>query len=217
VTIWTEIALQGGERINATSHSETRRAWATDLGMECRMWEEQYSWKPVFSSEYMFFSGENVNNNQNTNMNQFNPMFADGSSRGVIAGNLGTGNYYPTYMTVTGLETDSGLTNRHILSFGASVEPMENLVIDTTFYNFRLHENASPITDNKNIGSELDVEMTYEYTEDVTFGLLAAWFWAGDYFVANPGASVNGSGNNVHATIDRSVASEVVGTVAVSF
>jgi hypothetical protein len=32
------------------------------------------------------------------------------------------------------------------------------------------------------IGTELDVHVTYDYTEDVTFGLGMGWFWSGDMY-----------------------------------
>jgi hypothetical protein len=52
------------------------------------------------------------------------------------------------------------------------------------------------------IGNELDVQAIWDYTEDVSFGLLMGWFM--------PNGDVYYGGNN-------DTASDIVGTVKVSF
>jgi hypothetical protein len=54
---------------------------------------------------------------------------------------------------------------------------------------------------NKALGEELDLTLNYTYTEDVSFGLLAAWFFPGKYWVSNY----------------DDIATDVVGTVKVAF
>jgi hypothetical protein len=54
------------------------------------------------------------------------------------------------------------------------------------------------------IGSELDLQAIWDYTEDVSFGLLAAWFYPG-YYGAYDGQNIGGT------------PTDVVGTVKVSF
>jgi len=109
---------------------------------------------------------------------------------------------------------------------------MDNLTIDGRFIKFRLHENANSVFDQgtgaagniaggvqeKDVGNEIDIEMNYEYTEDVTFGLLTAWFWSGDAYAVPehvdetfppaPGTAILKA---------KDVASEVVASCKVSF
>ena len=67
--------------------------------------------------------------------------------------------------------------------------------------------------DNLEIGDEFDLTVTYDYSEDVTFGLLYAVFNPGDFFeLASdeaPGAA--------NASVDLDRASEVMGSVKVTF
>jgi len=56
------------------------------------------------------------------------------------------------------------------------------------------------------IGQEVDLELTWDYTEDVSFGLLAAWFFPG---TGSGGVYANSESNNT--------ATDVVGTMKLSF
>ena len=52
-------------------------------------------------------------------------------------------------------------------------------------------------TTNRNIGSEVDVDLTYNYTEDVQLGFSAGWFFPGGIFdVSNTSTSGGNFGNN---------------------
>ena len=56
-------------------------------------------------------------------------------------------------------------------------------------------------------GDELDVQALYDYTEDVQFGLLGAWFFPGDYYDGAPSGPARGD----------ATAWELVGDVTVKF
>ena len=64
-------------------------------------------------------------------------------------------------------------------------------------------ENTDVVNENtnRNIGDEVDLQLTWDYTEDVQFGLLTGWFFPGDHFASG--------------TDD--VATDIVGTVKLSF
>jgi len=129
--------------------------------------------------------------------------------------NQGSGTIYNTLFQ---------LTNMHILALGASVNPLEdvtaaftwsdlwaaqsytnNSFVDpllmyqpdsgTTLYVPQTKHNAT------NLGNEYDVNFTYNYTEDVTFGVSLGWFVPGDVFTSN----------------NNNVASQALGSVAVKF
>jgi len=93
-------------------------------------------------------------------------------------------------------------TNMYIYSLGASVNPLEDVTTSFTWsdlyaaqgYNATWNPLAlyqpdegtvpiSPVTTNKKgLGNEYDVNVSYNYTEDVTFGVSLGWFVPGDAF-----------------------------------
>jgi hypothetical protein len=102
------------------------------------------------------------------------------------------------------------MSNESIVSVGASVNPLEDVTAAVTWsglWSVDRFDNSAvspqnplsllqpdnslsgimPVT-NKNaywLGNETDVNLTYNYTEDVTFGLSLGWFVPGDVFVAS--------------------------------
>ncbi|MCK4326390.1 hypothetical protein KAW55_06505, partial [bacterium] len=63
------------------------------------------------------------------------------------------------------------------------------------------------------LGDELDITLTYDYTEDVQFGLCAAWFNPGGWF-----DDLQQGGNDLTANANRDeTATQIVGSVKVSF
>ena len=51
------------------------------------------------------------------------------------------------------------------------------------------------------LGQEIDLQATYDYTEDVSFGLLVGWFMPGEFYIAPA----------------NDTATDVVGSLKVSF
>lgn len=224
ITLWGEMAVQRGIYVADMSQMEPRdrEAYAIDVGGEVRLWEEQYAWRPVIGAEYVFYSGQSAEKDfQGRDYHAWDRMF-----RGKVDSAIHE--WYNVFYT-TGMPTtvDNGGTNLHQFILTGSIQPMDNLTLDARYIKFRLHESgnihgtnmADMGTGNKDVGGEVDLELTYEYTEDVTFGLLSAWFWSGDYYIA-PEGSTRGPvpGAMVETTNkEKSVASEVVATCKVSF
>ncbi len=221
ITIWGELALQRGTYVADQAQTEIRdrEAYAVDLGAEFRLWEEQYAWKPIVGAEYIYYSGQN--RDSDTEGHDYHAW--DRMYRGKVDSAIHE--WYNVFYT-TGLPTtERADTNLHQLILMGSIQPMDNLTVDARWINFRLAENhqlnpaATMGSENKDVGNEVDIELTYEYTEDVTFGLLGAWFWAGDYYTepeeVDEGASVNPGFTNRGKS--KEVASEVVATCKVSF
>jgi hypothetical protein len=99
------------------------------------------------------------------------------------------------------------LTNMYITSVGASVNPLEDVTAAVTWSDleaasryseqnplYLLQPDASgayggylllPSTNHKQLGNETDINLTYNYTEDVTFGVSLGWFVPGDVFTSN--------------------------------
>jgi hypothetical protein len=95
-------------------------------------------------------------------------------------------------------------TNENILSFGASATPLEDVTAGVTWtglWNAAPNSAQNPLVliqpngtgtslatgpkDAYWLGNETDINLTYNYTEDVTFGLNLGWFVPGDVFSAN--------------------------------
>jgi hypothetical protein len=118
------------------------------------------------------------------------------------------------------------LSNMHILALGASVNPLEDVTAAFTWsdlwaaqaYSYDLLGASNPLFlmqpdggpntivpatkhNATNLGNEYDVNFTYNYTEDVTFGLSVGWFVPGDVFTS----------------INNNTASQAIADVAVKF
>jgi hypothetical protein len=119
------------------------------------------------------------------------------------------------------------LSNENILAVGASVNPLEDVTVGATWSSLwaasRISAqnplviiqpngsaalgatSASTTVGTKNndygLGNEADINLTYNYTEDVTFGASVGWFVPGSVF----------SNNN------RDTASQAIANVAVKF
>jgi hypothetical protein len=102
-----------------------------------------------------------------------------------------------------------------------SLQPMDNLKVNGRWIDFWLDRNADTTggfigNGNKHVGDELDIELNYDYTEDVSFGLLSAWFWSGDHYIKPEQYSPNVISGDSNSK-SKDVASELVGTCKVSF
>lgn len=98
------------------------------------------------------------------------------------------------------------LTNMHIHSVALSAKPMEDVTVKGSWTGLWLdHEfdctggscsnttlvtpdsTTAPslaVTNDKSLGNEFDVDVTYDYTEDVQLGLSLGWFNPGDAFTS---------------------------------
>ena len=213
ITLFGEVAVEFGKYTASVNQQERRNrsAWAVDVGSECRLWEEQFAWKPKFGLEYIFYSGQDVNDDhEGAAYHGWDRMF-----RGKVDSAIHEWyNVLYTYGTPTA--NDRGDTNLHQFIVSGSLQPMDNLMVDARWVGSRLHENATAGVGNKDVGNELDVQLNYEYTEDVTFGLLGAWFWAGDYYTVPEHYSASNVPGGSESKA-KNVASELVASCKVSF
>jgi len=211
-TIALEAAYQGGQIRNPYTLKENERsAWAIDAEVECRVWQDDFSWKPVASLEYIFYSGQT--STDDGVWHGWNRMYR-GKFDTAIREFQGT--FYPTAQN--GVMNNS-TTNQHQLLVKGVIEPMDDVTVTGKYAFFWLDKNVgiwsadttsgtgSPNTGTSNtwtdrcLGSEVDILVNWDYTEDVSFNLLAGWFIPGGHFE---------SPNN-------RIATDVVGTVKLSF
>lgn len=221
ITIWGEGAVQVGSYYRGVNQTDERprAAGAVDVGGELRLWENQYAWKPKVGAEYVYYSGDNVRNDNDNNSKGYTGW--DRMYRGKVDSAI---HEWYNVLYTNGINNntvnDAGDTNLHQLIVMGSLQPMDNLQINGRWIDFWLDQTALATGarggDNMHVGDELDIELNYDYTEDVSFGLLSAWFWSGDHYISPEqyGASVVSGGSESKS---KNVASELVGTCKVSF
>jgi hypothetical protein len=114
-----------------------------------------------------------------------------------------------------------GYSNAQLINLGGSMKPMEDVTVKLDWYNIRLlqtynihsgdvtrnlsGQGADPVTtikgDKSHLADEVDLNLIYDYTEDVQLGLTT-----GMYF---PGA--------VYDKVNKKTASQVIGSMKVTF
>jgi hypothetical protein len=221
VTIAGEIAGQFGSFVETTRQSFTRdrAAWALDVSAEYRGLMDCWAWKPKTGVEYILYSGDSsanqLQNNQEGTYTGWDRMFRgkyDSAIREWVGTYYTSYAYQPNAMKYPTVE-DASWTNQSQLIFSGSLQPMDCLVLKGNYnlfwalqpYTIIATGGANPGTNTATgtfIGQEVDIQAIWDYTEDVSFGLLGAWFM--------PNGDTYYGGNN-------DMASDVVATVKVSF
>ena len=99
-------------------------------------------------------------------------------------------------------------TNQEFIQVKGALKPLEDLLLEASFTYLWTPEDVHNSTSNINsatrddeIGWEIDLQATYDYTEDVSFGVLAGWFVPGDFYLSP----------------EDDMATDVVGSVKVTF
>ena len=205
LTVAGELAWENG-KYSAGASTRKRSAIAADASADYMF--KEVKWAPSIGLEYIFYSGEkNPGSTTTDGWAGWDPMYRGKFDTAIREfQNL----YYTTIqregnVATSTLDQDSGATNEHQILVKGSLKPMNNLKLAGVFGWFAM-DKAQAMTiggasRNKDIGNELDLSLTYDYTEDVSFNLLAGWFFPGKYWI---------SGTDDTAT-------DIVGTVKVAF
>ncbi|MBF0254144.1 MAG: alginate export family protein, partial [Candidatus Omnitrophica bacterium] len=183
LTIGGEVAFQWGESY-ATSTSVTaldREAWGLDVFGQYTWYENAYT--PWVGLEYVFLSGDDATNG--TDFGSWNGLFRS-PTYGAIFEYLNV--LYNTAANTVDATSPTAASNHQHFSISGGLSPMEDLALDATFYWFWTDEDvitAAPANGGnlgQDVGTELDINVIYDYTEDVTFNLGLAWFMPGDVY-----------------------------------
>lgn len=177
ITLGGEIATQFGDYyLTGGAAEQDRSAWFFELFGEYR-WDN--TWKPMLGLQYVFFSGD-AGTASTDDYEAWNGLF-----RGPVFGDIRDWQEV-FYETADGSDQPAGTNQEHFAIYGA-ISPLEDLKIDAKFYWFWNEEDivVSGVSRDEEIGHELDVNVTYDYTEDVSFGLALAWYMPGDFYVAD--------------------------------
>jgi len=220
-TVAAEGAYQFGTYVGSVSQRERRKrsAWAFDLSGECRHFAQMFAWKPIIALEYIYYSGDKKDDPNSRSVGTYqgwDPMFRgkyDSAIREWYGTYYMSAQGYNTWLA-TGNNAEDSSTNQHQLIVAGSIQPTDSLTMDARYLAFWQAERrtydisgwpAAGTTDfekrTQYAGSEFDLELTWDYTEDVSFGLLAACFFPGAMYVKG----------------SKDVATDIVGSVKLSF
>ncbi len=207
LTIGAEGAWQAGKFSDNNASGRSREAYAVDAFGKYKF--ANVMMKPTLGVEWLMLSGD-PDSNDSTGTNKYKGWDA------MYSGKFDTAiRSFQNYLyNTTARETvatatwnqDSGMSNQNSLLVKGSIKPLEDVTLEGTYAHFWMNKklnqaNLGTFNSSKDIGDELDLLLTYDYTEDVSFGLLAGWFFPGDMFPATM----------------NETASDIVGTMKVVF
>lgn len=121
---------------------------------------------PVLSASYTYLSGDS-NPSGDDKDRAFDSLYE----------NQNTGRIFDA-LGVSG-------SNIKIASVAAEVSPLQDVTTKLSWYNLNLAEGDTTTGVSKKVGNEFDLDVTYDYTEDVKFGMSAGVFYAGKYWDAS--------------------------------
>jgi hypothetical protein len=201
---WEDVA-GGGSALNLERH-----AFAAQLALNYNLpFEKIKKYQPMIGMIYAYLSGEkdgaldgdSVTTGHHGNYSGWDPMFENQTAGNIV--NAIFPNTNVQYWVVKG-----------------SIKPWEDITLSGNYGYYRLVRNlfnldlpsfygggAYEMTTGQNLGQEVDVNATYDYTEDVQFGLTCGMFVPGDAF--NKGGA--GEGNY------KKIATQMIGSMKVTF
>jgi hypothetical protein len=204
-----------GHRLQTANRD--RSAWAFDASCEWRYFADQFAWKPILGAEYIVYSGNDPEEpptyrpqNITGNYEAWDPMYRgkfDSAIREFVGRYYATAAYPARAVANTDyIQTcaDASFTNQHQFIIRGNVEPVESLLLALNynlFYTYTDIQAPNGARHDGLLGQEVDLQATWDYTEDVSFGILSAWFIPGEVYYGDM---------DDHAT-------DLVGTMKVSF
>ena len=195
--LFGELAYQWGQRgvdpYGILSAGDSHQAWAADLGAEYTL--SDVAMTPKFGAEWIFYSGKDLDgaiagwdpiarSYFTSALREFqNPGFYPAAQTCNTSGS--TGGAGGAFGPCTGSST-----NQHQLSLYASLKPIEDLTVAPRLSWFILDVPALPTGADGNLnikrqsyaGWEWDTQVTYDYTDDVQFGVLYGLFGPGPVY-----------------------------------
>jgi hypothetical protein len=171
--------------------------WAGYIGAS---YEFATNMKPTIYGVYNYFSGISPTS---TDMDAWIPVFPSNIASRV--GKIAYEAIFPAgetmpYYWYTG--TPGFVDGLASLKLGVSLNPTEKLGVSLDWFNLTALETFGP---RKGIGNEIDLGLTYAYTEDVALGLDIGYFMAGDNV-----KDIMGSGNEEDAW-------QLLGSIKIAF
>jgi hypothetical protein len=184
---------------NGNYGSRKVKAYAFQTGVTYLMPNKKYT--PTVGGSYTYLSGDKYKSVDRT-YRGWNPMFED-QAGGTLFNKI------------------LGYSNAQLFNLNGSIKPMEDLKVSLDYYYLRLNKPYTAVATTtaatlsgvsgdptyrmkggrKSLGNEVDLNLTYDYTEDVQFGLSAGTFI--------PGAAFDSS--------NKKTANQLIGSMKVTF
>jgi len=202
-----EVAWQGGNKVTSTTvggNNQKREAMAAQALASYQVpLEATKEWNPVVSGVYTYVSGDSNVSDDNT---VTTAAYANEASRekwtawDPLFENQGGGTVYNTLFD---------LTNLHIITASAQVNPIEDVTAKVSWTGMWLDKkvpngrtltlrqpdggtsSTADVTRDDEVGYEIDAQLAYNYTEDVTIGASFGWFVPGDLFVGEEAPNIH--------------------------
>lgn len=196
VNLQQEFAFQFGKYAGEGEEARDRRAMAAQT-----MLYVTPGWKhdPMFGLIYSYFSGDAdpFSGDANKRYHGWDPMFENQTAGHILNALLPQ-------------------TNAHNFDLMAKFVPFEDVTLRADYVFQMLAKKLSDTGDvvlndylknasdedidlaagNGTVGHEIDLNLTYDYTEDVQFGLMAGWFFPGNFFEKTNDADKGSVGAN---------------------
>jgi len=188
LVVGAEGALQVGDYSDVNTANRDIEAYAINAYADYKM--PDIKWSPTLGLELIYLTGEeDVDSSGTSKWNGWDAMYRGKFDTAIrdFQNYLYATSARASNVADTVWDQDCGLSNQVSLLVKGSITPMEDVVLNATYAHFWLEEDSAvlPNTDLKkdtDVGDEIDLLLTYDYTEDVSFGLLAAWFIPGNMF-----------------------------------
>lgn len=205
-----EAAYQFGQYIASPGQQAERGRSAAllNLFVEYLGWTK-YLYSPKVGAEWIYETGDRNTGKEGGTYGRWHPMY-----RGYYPLLIRPfqGYYYFTSRFTGG--QDLGLTNQHEFILSGSMKPLDDITIEAKAAKYYFdNEPLENAIGGRDVGTEMDFLTTYDYTEDVTFSFLSAFFFPGGVYDKQeiPQGELTGT------DIEPQVASEFIGSCKVSF
>jgi len=165
LNISAEYAKQLGENKTVNMDYE---GWAAVVGVDYKF---ATNMSPTISAMFSSFSGQGAGDND---IKAWAPVFPSN-----IASRVGRIAYPALFSNGEGsfnLGTGSGV---RAIKLGVGLQPTEKVGVSLDLFNLTADETFGGVDDS--VGNEIDLTISYAYSEDLTFGLELGYLMAGDY------------------------------------
>lgn len=177
INLQQEVAYQGGKKVVAAGVGRDRNAWASQtMGTYTPGWKHN----PTIGMIYSYFSGDasKTATDPSKTYHEWDPMFENQTAGHIINALFPNSNCHnidlmmtlkPEFLEDVTLRLD--WVYQALSKAGAATGTLNLNDYDGGGYNYQANK--------KYLGQEVDIQLLYDYTEDVQFGLLTGWFFPG--------------------------------------
>jgi len=165
LNISAEYAKQLGENKTVNMDYE---GWAAVVGVDYKF---ATNMSPTISAMFSSFSGQGAGDND---IKAWAPVFPSN-----IASRVGRIAYPALFSNGEGSFNLGNGSGVRAIKLGVGLQPTEKVGVSLDLFNLTADETFGGVDDS--VGNEIDLTISYAYSEDLTFGLELGYLMAGDY------------------------------------